>query len=274
MHNEEKNKKIDITKNVLHTIEDFNMKPKPKWHFVLQEAAVWSLGVVTTFFGAVAVSVTLFALTVAPVRLQPATHDSVIKFWFEFMPTLWLILFVAFIFATDYFLRKTKRGYKYSFLILTMASVFLSVLLGTVGFFIGLGELVEKRVGPYVPYHNPTQTIVQKVWLQPAKGLLTGSLSEDKTILETKDGDTFKIDITGLPEVQQELLSEGNKIGLIGTTTESGVFHVCMIIPFENKNFMLEADQFERKISDERSNTCKGVRPYDRLKTKVLKYEN
>ncbi len=274
MNKDEQEKRIDVTKKVLDAIEDFKMKPKPKWHFVVQDAVVWSLGIMTTFFGAITVSVSLFALTIAPARFYLATHESIVKFWFEFIPVLWLVLFIAFIFATDYLLRKTKRGYKYSFIILTLASIFLSVLLGTVGFFVGLGKIVEERVGPHVPFHVPPQIIMERIWSQPGKGLLTGTLSEDKTSIKTKEGIVFELDTSGLPVIQKDLIQRSTSISLIGTTTSSNIFYVCVIIPFENKAFLLDTTQFERKILDERTNTCKGVRPYDRLKTKILNYEN
>lgn len=265
---------INITKTILERIENQKVKPTPKWYFVIQESIVWTLGIATTFLGAIAISITLFVLTVAPIRFQPATHESIIKFWIEFIPVLWLVLFVSFIFATDYLLRKTKKGYRYSFIVLTISSITLSILLGYLGFLIGLGEFIEKGVGSKIPFHTPSQVMIQRMWSQPSKGLITGKIIDSRGVLETQEGVVFNLDISQLPDIQKSLITEGTYIGVIGTTTEENRFFVCMIIPLEDRNFALNAKQFERKSMDERINTCKGVRPYDRLKTKILNYEN
>lgn len=265
---------INISKKVLDAIENHNVKPKPRWYFVLQEGGVWVLGMVTTFFGALAVSITLFVIAVAPVKFQPATHDSLLKFWLEFVPLVWLILFVSFIFATDYLLRKTKRGYKYSFVVLTLSSVTLSVLLGYLGFIVGLGELVEKGVGSRVPFHTSSEVMIHKVLSQPSKGLLVGKISNNQTTLETREGDMIDLDTSQIPETQRSLIMDGTLVSIIGTTTPENTFFVCMIIPLNSIRKSPEEIYFERKILDERTNTCKGVRPYDRLKAKILNYEN
>jgi len=265
---------INITRTILDRLENQKVKPTPKWYFVIQESIVWILGLVTTLCGAIAISITLFVLTVAPTRFQPATHESIIRFWIEFIPVLWLVLFVSFIFATDYFLRKTKKGYRYSFIVLTISSITLSVLLGYLGFLIGLGEFLEKGVGSKIPFHTPSQMMVQKIWSQPSKGLLTGKIISNNGVLQTQEGLIFNLDISQLPDTQKSLITEGTYIGLIGTTTAENRFFVCVVIPLDDRNFILNADQFERKYPDGRINTCKGVRPYDRLKTKILNYEN
>ncbi len=265
---------INISRKVLDAIESHNMKPKPKWYFILQEGSVWVLGLVTTFFGALAVSITLFVIAVAPVKFQPATHDSLLKFWLEFVPLIWLMLFVSFIFATDYFLRKTKRGYKYSFVVLTISSVTLSVLLGYLGFIVGLGEIIDKGIGSRIPFHTPTQDMILKTWSQPSKGLLVGKISNNESVLETHEGEVINLDTSQIPEMQRDLIMDGMHVSIIGTTTPQNIFFVCMIIPLDPARFSPEGIYFERKMLDERTNNCKGVRPYDRLKTKILNYEN
>ena len=190
---------INISKQVLEAIQIHNVKPKPRWHFVLQEGAVWALGLITTFCGALAVSITLFVIAVAPVKFQSATHDNLLKFWLEFVPLLWLVLFISFVFATEYFLRKTKRGYKYNFVILTISSVTLSVLLGYIGFIVGLGEIIDKGVGSRIPFHTPTEAMIQKVWSQPSKGLLVGKISIKVSSISSSQLYSFGINIPLIP---------------------------------------------------------------------------
>lgn len=271
---DKQDQQMNISKKILEAIETRKVKPKPRWYFAIQEGSIWTLGLVTTFCGAVAISTTLFVFATAPFRFHPATHESPIRFWIEFMPMLWVVLFVSFVFATDYFLRKTKKGYKYGFVVLTISSVTLSVVLGYVGFLIGLGEFIDRGLGSRIPFHTPTQVMIQKMWSQPSKGLLTGTIVENETALLTHDGSVFDIEIEHLPELQKNFIEDGMRVSLIGTTTPQNTFFVCIVVPIHNKDFLIDPMYLERKIEDERTNTCKGVRPYDRLKTKILNYEN
>jgi hypothetical protein len=71
----------------------------------------------------------LFYFSSIPARLQVITQDNIIKFWLEFIPLLWIVLFISFIFLTDYLFKKTRRGYKYSFLFISISTT--SVYVGS-----------------------------------------------------------------------------------------------------------------------------------------------
>lgn len=266
----------DISQRVLAAIEGDKMTPRPRWHFFLQEGGVWVLGAAATLCGAIAVSATLFVLVTAPLRFQAASHESVIQFWADFLPIIWIGMFIAFICATDYVIRRTKRGYRYNIALLTLVSALLSVVLGYVGFLIGIGEVLERRLGPAIPFHTPVHVAMQRAFHQPDKGLLIGTVVQaEQPMLRTNSGQVWNLDLTHIPGPQMQFLKEHSIVSMIGTTTADQLFVVCMIVPLDAKDIAAEFYSFERNVPLERTNTCKGVRPYERLQTKLMmSYEN
>lgn len=267
MHN------TDISKKIMDTIATDKVTPKPRWHFWLQESGVWALGAAATFCGAIAVSATLFVFFTAPIRFHDATHDNLIQFWADFLPLIWIAMFVMFIFLADYVVRKTKRGYRYNIVVMTVASALLSILIGYVGFLIGLGEFLENRVGPSIPFHTPIKAATQRAFYQPDKGLLIGQIQEGDTLhLEAKDGTVWKLDFTNIPEAQRVFINASGTISLVGTSTGNQLFVVCMVLPLEGD---VPPEALERNSDQQRTKICKGVRPYERLQTKLMmRYEN
>lgn len=265
----------DISQKVLNTIADGKVKPRPKWHFFLQEGGVWVLGAAATLCGAAAISGTLFVFVTAPLRFYPATHESLIRFWADFLPLLWIVLFVTFIFVTDYVIKKTKRGYRYNIVVVTVTSAALSMLIGYVGFLLGMGEFLENRVGQSIPFHTPVRVATQRAFHQPEQGLLVGEvLLGERATLRTLDGIVWDLDLTHIPENERILFTGTETVGIIGTTTADGVFAVCMVLPI-NAPVSSPDSSVERKPDQLRTSTCKGVRPYERLQTKLMmSYEN
>lgn len=270
------NSTADISQRILAAIEGDKVTPRPRWHFFLQEGGVWVLGAAATLCGAIAVSATLFVLVTAPLRFHAASHDSLVNFWADFLPVIWIGMFVVFICATDYVIRKTKRGYRYNIVTLTVVSALLSILLGYVGFVIGLGESLERRVGPAIPFHTSINAATQRAFNQPDKGLLIGTIVRgDQVMLETQNGLVWNLDLSQIPGPQRAFLDERSVVSVIGTSTSEQTFTVCMVIPLDKRDVPAEFYSFERNSSELRTNTCKGVRPYERLQTKLMmSYEN
>lgn len=262
---------INISKRVFEEIDAQKIEPRPRWHFIIQETGIWFLGVSTTLLGAVAFSTILFVLVVAPHEYQAVTHTTTLQFWIDFLPVLWFVLFLCFIVATDYFLKKTKRGYKHSFVVLTLSSMTLSLVLGYIGFLAGIGEMVEKDLGQNIPFHSSVTLKTRQIWSNPQNGLVTGRIGTNESVFVTSQGKTLVLDAKGLSQMQQDLLTSREYVGLIGTSTAPNIFMVCLVVPFEKPEFKIESNQFERNDSQERTNICKGVRPYMRLQANILK---
>lgn len=266
---------LNISEKVLNEIQNKNVKPKPRWHFRIYEITIWSLGTITTICGAVAISTTLFVIAIAPIKFEPVTHDNIVRFWIEFVPVLWLVLFACFVIATDYTLQKTKRGYRYGLVFLTLSSIILSIILGYIGFLLGIGEVIETKVGDKIPFHSSSQMMIQKIWYHPERGLLIGTVDmEHDLILTAKNGEMFTLDISDIPEYEKKYFNNSSIVSIIGTSTATGDFFVCMILPIQSKDLLQDEFKIERNLSEKRTNTCKGVRPYDRFKNNILNYEN
>ncbi len=261
----------DFSQKILRTLDEKNMTPRPRWYFVLQEGGVWVLGFFATFCGAVAISATLFVFATAPFQFQEVTHNNVISFWLDFIPFLWIGLFAVFVLVTDYALTRTKRGYRYSLITITISSVTLSIVLGYVGFVIGLGEFLENNIGKSVPFYTPVHVTMIELWNQPEQGLLTGVVRGTSTFsLYVNDEVSYALDVSEISQAQRDFFFDGALVSVIGTSTKPHILSVCMVVPVGKKVVFTEYFENERNPEIERTNICKGVRPYERLQTKLL----
>lgn len=256
-------------------IEKKKLIPIPKWNFVMKEWFVWVLGILSVVIGGLIVSATLFYIKNTHWGLHGVTHESFFDFLLEFLPFIWIILFAVFVFTTYKFLRKTRKGYKYNFVVIVFGVFFLTILTGIISFNFGVGYIVENKLGPKIPFYKDIETREKMIWDNFDKGFFLGVIKNEGEIyyLETKEG-IFEIFTGDLPEHFEPFFDidedSDDMVRIVGNLMEGDVIYPCMIFPFEimereffgGKEFIIKN---EINPTEMRINNCKGVRPYRQL---------
>jgi hypothetical protein len=273
-----------LAKRVFDRIADEKLRPRPRWEFLWRNYFFWGFGAVAVVLGALAVSAMLFEVESVDWRLALVTHSNFFSFFLAAAPFLWmgsLLLFVLIGYRT---VRETNHGYRYPLSIIIIGAVLASLSLGTALYTTGFGRIIETTMGDNLPFHHPILEEEREWWQAPEKGLLGGSvvsIASDATsfVLRDFNGQLWTIDESDLRTFDSATIARGGVVRVIGVplTADSGVFHACFVIPWEFRGSFAStspplplgvvASTSERSSSTERSDICRGIRPYQQLRS-------
>ena len=142
-----KNKKI--SQEVLNKIKDKNIKPKPKWKFLVREYLMWIFFGLAVFVGSLAVSIIIFILT----HIGWSGHMFKLGFLLN-IPYFWILILLIFLFLAYYNFKHTKNGYQYNPYMVVVLSVLISIVLGSVMYGLGQGEKMERMFYKGIPIYR------------------------------------------------------------------------------------------------------------------------
>ncbi len=286
-----------LVASVFDRIETECVKPRSKWYFVFKNELFWGTGLLCIIIGSISVAAGLFAVSYMEFDYYSVTHDSLISFLLDTLPLMWVACLIAFMVLGYVQIRHTRRGYKYSLIIIVGSTFALSIAGGTVLHAYGFGALLERAVGSSIPFHKSAFIDREQIWQKVERGVIAGEvifIEHDNSSFVLKDlsGRSWLIESTDLLEMDIDILREEKMVRVIGLPTElhkdinaPNSMYACFILPWEmassekmalnnpelgsgidlqNNNVLVNNPVInsERNIEDLRSNECKGVRPY------------
>ncbi len=272
-----------LAARILERIEGDRLKPRPRWEFVFKNYVFWTLGAIAVALGAFAFAAAVFEVQNAGWNLAAATHPDFLTFFLAVAPFLWVIALALFVVLGYANIRRTRRGYRYPLAVIALGAVLTSVALGSGLYAAGLGGEIEESLGTHLPFYRPILAEEHEWWLAPQKGLLGGtvlSLASSTRMFVLKDfsGRVWNVDTSDLRGNDLIVLSRGGTVRIVGvpTTATSSVFHACFVFPWKVVGLMHEeaptpplfvpASSTETATLPPRSEQCKGIAPYTRLR--------
>lgn len=273
----------NVARRVLNRIADEHLVPRPQWEFAFRNYFFWGLGVVAVLFGALAFSAMLFTLENADWQLALVTHGSLLEFFFDVAPLLWVGALALFLLIGYANVRRTNHGYRYSLSVIALGAVLTSLVLGTALYARGFGSELDTAASRVLPFHTPILVNEESWWLAPQKGLLGGSIvSVDPALasFELRDfnGELWKVDGADLRTPDLTAVARGGTVRIVGipTTATSSVFHACFVLAWQPQGapaampppppFAAVSSTSERSSAVLRSEVCRGIRPYAQLR--------
>lgn len=241
----------NITNQVLEKIKD--IKPKPRWQFLLRDYSVWILGAVSLILGSLSFSVVLFMLVNNDWDIYAQLSNSFVKFLFTTLPYFWLVFLILFLLVAYYNFKNTKKGYKFPFYKISLLSIFSSMFIGMLLYNFGVAQVIEDSFNSRVPYYQDFFNTRKKIWAQTEKGFLAGfvtSLDGNKIIVQGIDGQVWELSKSADFRCPPMVLQLGDRLRLIGKETDEGVFEVECILPLKDMRWMhkMHPPIGERKI--------------------------
>ena len=241
--------------SIVDRIREKKVRQIPKWLFTLKYILNWVFYAVCILLGGAAFSVILFSVQQTDFYLIDHLSHSNWELILGLLPFFWIIILLIFLVLAYIVVRRSKRGYKFNWLLLLGLSTAASILLGTI-FFIGGGaykleSLFIENVKNYQSVHDNKL----RLWMQPENGLLAGtvnSVNENTLILDDFYGYIWKVDYGNAIIPQSLDLSAGQKIKLIGRISSPDFFIATEIRPW-NGNFSRPNSQrkgLQKKNSD------------------------
>jgi hypothetical protein len=280
----ENEKQKTIAEEVINRLDEQDIKPIARWHFVFRNSSFWTLWGLSIVLGACATAATIFVFLNSGWQYQSVTHDSFLKFLLDIVPFFWIVSIFGMI-AFGYFnIRHTTRGYRFSFYMVVLLSILISFIGGTILYAIGVGRNIDNIRRP-IPFASPILFTEEGRWNNTEKGLISGSVESFDSINQTLTINLFSGEkkILSTKELQEKdlnLLTGGAHIRIIGGFDEDDkdTFVACVVIPWDISGvshkpipkYLPPKIIGERKEDKERISVCKDVRPYQRYKQTLI----
>ena len=220
-------KEIKKSQKLLNEINTKQIKPSPRWHFVLKNYIFWSVFLMFIILGSVAFSIILYAATESDFDLL-SSSGSKIEFLFSILPLLWILFLAIFFLVSIFGIRHTKTGYRYPLLKILSVNILLSVLLGVLFFYTGGAEKMERIFAENVPVYKSFEERMISRWSHPESGFLAGVILENRNnetiLIEDFNGKQWEINIQNAVIRPRASLDLGEKTKIIGEVLEENIF--------------------------------------------------
>jgi len=229
----------NIPNQVLEKIK--NIRPTPRWQFLLRDYSVWILGVVSLALGSLSFSVVLFMLANNDWDIYSEISNSFFKFLLITLPYFWLVFLLLFLLAAYYNFKNTKQGYKFPFYKISLISILSSMLIGVFLYNLGIAQAIEDSFNRRLPFYQEVFNSRKKIWMQAEEGFLAGyiiTLDEEKITLQGIDGQTWEIYKADDFRCPPMLLNVGDRLRLMGEKIDSQTFEADCILPLEGMRWM------------------------------------
>ncbi|HIP50192.1 MAG TPA: hypothetical protein EYG99_01955 [Candidatus Pacebacteria bacterium] len=232
-----------MSSQIIDKIKKNKIKPKSRWTFLLRDYFMWLFFGTSIVVGGLAFAVMLFLITSNDWDVYKYLDKSFGEYLLLSIPYFWIGLLTLFLLLAYYNYRHTKKGYRYKAYGIVLASVFLSILIGTVLFNAGLGNKIENIFADNFPYyHNLTRYRAHRaqMWNQPDRGLIAGEIinikGKNSFMLKDLEGDMWEIEVTDALWKGRAVQEVGEKIKIIGSKKGDVMFSAIEIRPWTGQH--------------------------------------
>ena len=283
----EQENKNTIAQEVIKKLEEGQVKPIARWHFVLRNSTFWALWGLSVVLGSCASAATIFVFFNAGWQYQSVTHDNFFKFLLDTLPLFWLVAIGLMVFFGYYNIRHTNRGYRFSVYLVMVSSVVASFIGGTILYTLGIAGDIDNIKRP-LPFAPPIISLEENRWNNTNRGLVSGFVKsfdrEAKTLtLVLISGEEKTLSTIELQDNDLSYLNQNSHVRIIGGVDEGnkGIFVACAVLPWEPQLGRqkpaprmpeLPPEFGERKELDERISICKDVRPYQNYRRVLIRH--
>jgi heme/copper-type cytochrome/quinol oxidase subunit 2 len=173
----------NFVENVLHKIKEEKLLPKPKWQFLLKNSIIWVLGIFSLILGAISTSLVLYMITGEDSGLGRDGANILESLMFV-IPFFWIICLTVFALLVYYYIKHTKKGYKYSARTIILGIIVISLVFGGVLSALGIDRLIDDKLSERAPMYDRFINPRLDYWSNPESGRLTGMIIAKQSPIE------------------------------------------------------------------------------------------
>ncbi len=226
-----------LINETLEKIKEQNIKPEPRWKYLLRKYAKWILFLVVLALASSAFLAGYANVSSLDWSLYRFAQQNKILYTLSLVPYFWLILLAIFLGAAFFEIRKTELGYRYSrnrILFLTIAGF---IFFGVSGIFFGIGHWFNTGLSQNFPAYSHSLMMTKETqWMQPQSGFLSGtikSVNNENVSLEDFSGHDWNVAVDEKTLVRPAVdLATENQIKIIGTQKTANDFSATEIRPW------------------------------------------
>ncbi len=228
----------DIDKNIIEKIKSGEITKKPKWLFVVEHIGLWVLLGSTVLIGGAASGVIFFSLTDHDWEMYEMVGKTFFEFLIISLPYFWIILLIILSLVIYIEFKNTKTGYRYMPHFIIGGAILLSVALGGIGHFLGVGETVHELASNNIPFYEDFIYDKKDIWSHPERGLISGKITkrdEGKFELTDWNGGVWEVYTSGTIWNGVATDTMNRKIKIFGTKNEDSTFSAEEINDWKEK---------------------------------------
>lgn len=227
-----------VSKNVLEKIKKENIKPIPKWHFMLKKSFIWNLFVLNILLGSVGFAIIIYLLVNNEALFDMSLAQDLWQWILLAVPVLWILLTLFFFFVAYYNFTKTEDAFRFSVGRKLLINIGITILLGFLLYSGGFSEKLNNLFADNLPFYSHTLDTRLKIWMRPEEGFLAGEileLNEKEFSISLLDlsGDEWSVVYKDAFVKGRVILQKGEVIKLIGESSSEGRFVASEIRPWQ-----------------------------------------
>lgn len=236
-----------ISNKILKKIEEENIKPIGKWSFVLKNSFLWTLFGLNILFGSLGFAISIYLFESSDILNLILSVNDFMQVLVLAIPTVWVVLTLAFLIVSYLNFRYTERGYSLSFSKIFFINIIAILLIGGILNAAGVSERLNTVFSEGISSYSQSIDPRYKIWNNPSGGYLAGSIvSIEVGSIEITDLEGNKwVVITSDARIRRAVgLIEGEKIKIIGNVLDEGTFEALEILPWEGRGRIMQEKQF------------------------------
>ena len=227
-----------LSKSIIGKIKKKDLKPTPKWIFLLKRSFVWGLFGISVLFGSLAIGMIFFQVRDAGWDIYSQMNEGLAEFVLLALPYFWIILMIGFLALAYCDFRHTKKGYRYNIFAIIGLSLLISLVIGSTLYASGFSEKIENFFQE-IPHYEKLHFGKRILWQRPDQGLLAGiiiRIQDDKIfLLQDFKQHPWKVDAKDAKIRPGVRLEKGQRVKMIGEKLEFGRFHATVIGPWRKE---------------------------------------
>lgn len=230
----------NLTDSVLGKIKEQNIKPIPKWEFLLKEYFVKGLFISNLLFGSIGFGIVIYLMTNSELVSDPSLVSNLWEWLIIAVPFVWIILTIIFIFVAYYNFRHTKKGYKISVFKILLINVGISLIFGIILNILGVSQKLNDVFIDKVPFYTHSLDLRTQVWMRPDQGYLAGTIididkSNNKIGIKDLNGQEWNVNIEDAFVKGRVKLEINEQIKLIGKLASENSFDASELRPWSGR---------------------------------------
>lgn len=222
----------DFSKNLINKIKEEKLVPKARWRFLLKNSLIWMLGVFSLCLGGAAASLIYYVSRNENGVAYRRAGGGLIQSLFLVLPIFWIICLILFVASVYYYIKHTRKGYKYSNLQITLMVAVVIIFVGAMLSVSRLDAKMEDIMSQKAPYYDTLVNPSVNFWSEPEEGRLMGlivnKMDDGRYLLVDKAQDEWTVIKT--IKIDDELDS-GRFVRLIGVKSGDYEFTAQEVLP-------------------------------------------
>lgn len=232
----------DFSKDILHTIEQQQIAPRPRWVFVARQLALLGGFIGSVIIGGISVSIILLSISDVGLGMGRMMRMHPGPFLITYLPYVWVFAMFAFGIVAYYDARNIKGAYRYRAIAVLGVSILASVIIGGLLHAAGAGRVAERRFAQAIPQYQGLDSRKMHLWMRPQEGMLAGRIVSGSAtstfVLEDFSGMQWTVDASDA-EYHGDVMDGANaRVRVAGSIERPSVFRATDVFPWERRGMM------------------------------------